>query len=355
MFDCPATKCIVKCLSVTSVTMHQSIYPGFAWLLFLTPSVAAEYSVRTVYQFESNDTWLENIAIRSNGIILTTEIGPPASLLAFDPREENPEKQILMTFDTVLGLSGITEAAHDVFYITGANTTSANIGDPPTNATHVWRVDFNTNSTQPAIKLIARPQAPTGFNGMAAFNDSIILATASYQGSIFAIDVTTGETWEAIKNDLMPDINGIKVQDGYVYWDSNSGFCRAKLYSNVTASAGEVIVAITPLDDFALAPDGFRLNTTIGNNTKYAYVATAIDNTIVQISFNKAGGNNRTVVIAGNLDSTEIAEPTGAAFGRGEGQMNKLYVTTGGGSGEPVDVDGVETAVGAQLLEIQLI
>lgn len=75
----------------------------------------------------------------------------------------------------------------------------------------------------------------------------------------------------------------------------------------------------------------------------------------MQISFNKQGGMNQTAIIAGSLNSTEIAEPTSAAFGRGsEGQESKLYVTTGGGSGENVDVDGVETAVGAQLLEIQL-
>ncbi|CZR58819.1 uncharacterized protein PAC_08711 [Phialocephala subalpina] len=334
--------------------MRQPIFARH--LLFLMAmQVAAELQVRTVYQFASNDTWLENIAVRSNGIILTTEIGPPASLLAFDPSEENAEPQVLTTFTTVLGLSGITEAAHDVFYVTGANTTSANIEDPPTNATHLWRVDFTQNTTTPVIKLIARPEAPTGFNGLAAFNDTIILATASYQESIFAVDVTTGYTWEAIKNDLMTQINGIKVQDGFVYWTSGADFCRAKLYPNVTAGVGEVIASATSFDDFALAPDGFRLNSTVGNNTKYAYASTAGQNSIMQISFNIAAGTNETAIIAGSLDSTEIAEPTGAAFGRGESQLGKLYVTTGGGSGQNVDVNGVETAVGAQLLEIQLV
>ncbi|TVY80335.1 hypothetical protein LSUE1_G005676, partial [Lachnellula suecica] len=332
-----------------------------ASLVLSLTAASVELSVRTVYQFASNDTWLENVAVRSNGIILTTEIGPPASILAFDPRESNATKQVLMTFDTAPSLSGITEGAHDVFYVTGANTTFDNIEDPPTNATHVWQVDFNQNTTttqnttKPAIKLVARPEAPTGFNGMAAFNENIILASATYQDSIFAVDVTTGRTWEAIKDDLMTQINGIKVQDGFVYWTVGGDFCRAKLYPNVTAGTGEIIAKGSAFDDFALSPNGFKLNTTVGNSTKYAYAATAGYNSILQISFNsKDGGMNETETIAGSEYSTEIAEPTGAAFGRGVGQLNKLYVTTGSGSGENVDVNGVATAVGAQLLEIQL-
>lgn len=84
---------------------------------------------------------------------LATEIGPPASLLAFDPRESNPEKTVVHIFDDVLGLSGFTEAGPDVFYITSANTTPANIR-PPASATHVWHVGYSGNTTDPEILLI---------------------------------------------------------------------------------------------------------------------------------------------------------------------------------------------------------
>ncbi|GAQ40504.1 hypothetical protein AtubIFM55763_003178 [Aspergillus tubingensis] len=329
------------------------VHPSFLGTLALSASTlaSAELNVRTVYQFASNDTWLENLAVRSNGLILATEIGPPASLLSFDPRSSSPKKNVIHTFSSVLGLSGITEAAHDVFYVTGANTTSDNISDPPKNATHVWRVDFSANADAPDIKLIARPTAPTGFNGLAAFNETIILASASYQDSIFAIDTTTGYTWEAIKDaNLMSSINGLKVQDDFVYWTANGALYRAQLYSNVTAGPGELIVQSTAFDDFAVAPDGFRA----ASGRKFAYAATAAMNTVMQISFDLQGGRNLTSVIAGSLDSTEVAEPTGCAFGRGEGEMDWLYVTTGGASAVNVDVDGVEVAVGAQLLGIKL-
>ncbi|KAJ5261233.1 hypothetical protein N7478_011828 [Penicillium angulare] len=323
--------------------------------LFLGTAVASELNVRTVYQFSSNDTWLENLATRSNGIILATEIGPPANLLAFDPRERHPKKTVIRDFTSVLGLSGITEGAHDVFYVAGANTTSDNISDPPTNATHVWEVDFNTNGEQPKIKLLCRPTAPTGFNGLTAFNETILLASATYQDAIFAIDTETGRTWEAIEQDsLMSAINGIKVSDGFVYWSANGALYRAELYPNVTASTGQLVYQASQIDDFAISPNGFALNSTYGSNYTFAYLAGAAGNTIEQVIFTRNGTAIGGEIIAGSEDSTEVAEPTGVFFGRGKGELNTIFVTTAGASAVNVDVNGTETAVGAQLLAIQL-
>ncbi|KAH9845304.1 hypothetical protein Tdes44962_MAKER01314 [Teratosphaeria destructans] len=333
--------------------MHTPyIASALATLLTLT---SATDKVRTVYQFASNDTWLENLVTRANGIVLATEIGPPASLLAFDPRQPNATKQTIFTFDTVLGLSGITETSPDVFVITGSNTTSSNIQDPPKNATEVWRVDFTANTTHPDISLICRPTQPTDFNGLAAYNETLVLASATFQSSIYAVDIETGASWEAIKkNDSMSQINGIKVQDGYVYWTANALY-RAPLYPNITAGAVQTIYSPLTADDFAIAPDGFALNSTYGAEYGFAYIATAGENSVVQIVFDGDGhavGSEET--IAGAEDSTEMAEPTGCFFGRGEGEERKVFVTTGGGSGVAVDVDGTDVAVGAQLLEISL-
>ncbi|KAJ5734915.1 uncharacterized protein N7483_000040 [Penicillium malachiteum] len=310
---------------------------------------------RTVYQFASNDTWLENLATRSNGVILATEIGPPANLLAFDPQETPVQKKVIQDFTSILGLDGITEGPHDVFYVAGSNTTSDNISDPPTNATHVWEVDFNTDSGNPKIKLLCRPMAPTGFNGLTTFNETILLASASYQDAIFAIDTQTGRTWEAIKQEsLMSMINGIKVSDGFVYWTAGGALYRAELYSNVTAGTGQLIYQGSEYDDFAISPNGFALNSTFGSDYTFAYLATAGGNTIDQVIFTQNGTAVGAETIAGSEDSTEIAEPTGVFFGRGDDELNKIYMTTGGASAVNVDVNGTDVAVGAQLLEIQL-
>ncbi|KAJ5698414.1 hypothetical protein N7462_000419 [Penicillium macrosclerotiorum] len=266
-----------------------------------------------------------------------------------------PPKKVIRDFTSVLGLDGITEGAHDVFYVAGSNTTSDNISDPPTNATHVWEVDFNTDTGNPTIKLLCRPMAPTGFNGLATFNETILLASASYQDAIFAIDTRTGRTWEAIKQEnLMSMINGIKVSDGFVYWAAGGALYRAELYANITAGTGQLIYQGSAIDDFAIAPNGFALNSTFGPDYKFAYLATASGNTIEQVIFTQNGTAVGAGTIAGSEDSTEIAEPTGVFFGRGAGQLNKIYVTTGGGSAVNVDVNGTDVAVGAQLLGIQL-
>ncbi|TGO56925.1 hypothetical protein BOTNAR_0212g00010 [Botryotinia narcissicola] len=320
--------------------MRQSIFASLGLTLVSGLQVAAEFPVRIVYQFASNDTWLENLVVRSDGVILATEIGPPARLLAFDPTQENPERQVVATFANVLGLTGITESAHNV-----------------------WRVDYSGNTTEPVITHIASPTYPTiiDFNGLAAYNESIILASASHDNAIAVVDVETGRTWVAFVDDLMSNINGIKIQDGYIYWTAGSDFCRAELHSNFTISTAEVIAlgsedsSSLNFDDFALSANVWKTNQTNSEGRKYAYLTTSVNNSIMEISFDaKTGGNNETAIIASALDSTDIAEPTGAAFGRAQGQLNKLYVTTGGGRGMNVDVDGVETAVGAQLLEITL-
>ena len=41
--------------------------------------------------------------------------------------------------------------------------------------------------------------------------------------------------------------------------------------------------------------------------------------------------------MAGNINSTEIAEPTDTAFGRTPSDRNVLYVVTGGGLRTPVN------------------
>ena len=56
------------------------------------------------------------------------------------------------------------------------------------------------------------------------------------------------------------------------------------------------------------------------------------------------------MILAGNINSTDIAEPTSAAFGR-NGKENILYVTTAGGLFFPVN--GTEV-VGGQLVAVLL-
>jgi hypothetical protein len=309
-------------------------------------SAVAASTVRTLYQGNGSTTWLENVRVRSNGNVLTTVIGPPANLFSFDPSQQDPEPVLLATFPSILGLSGITEVSHDVFYITGANTTGENISDPPVNATKVWKVDFNGRGTTPNIELIAEPVLPlvTDFNGLTTFNESIILASASFQSTVVAMNVNTGDYWTAFENSNMSDINGIKVgQDGYLYWTVSDGLLRATLYDNLTLGTPETVYAGS-YDDFAISYDGFSL---AQNGTRYAYAASNMD-AIQQIVFDDATGSASSASsVAETTSNITLGKGTACDFGRTTSQKNKVYCTTGGSL-------TAGSTLGGQLFEITL-
>lgn len=324
--------------------MHrESIITGVA----AAANLAAANTVRTLYQGNGSTTWLENLRVRSNGNVLTTVIGPPANLLSFDPSQQDPEPVLLSTFPSILGLSGITEVSPDVFYITGANTTGENISDPPVNATKVWKVDFKSgDGTNPTIELIAEPVLPlvTDFNGLTTFNESIILASATFEDTVVAMDINTGDYWTAFEDSEMSSINGIKVgQDGYLYWTASDGLVRAPLHDNLTLGTAEALYSGS-YDDLAVSYDGFAL---AQNGTRYAYLAS---NTLAiqQLVLDDATGNVSSALdVAETTNSTTFGKPTGCDFGRAAWQKNKVYCTTGGSL-------TTGSTLGGQLFEITL-
>ncbi|PSR79580.1 hypothetical protein BD289DRAFT_339004, partial [Coniella lustricola] len=298
--------------------------------LAASASVASGASVRQLYQGNGSTTWLENLRVRSNGNVLVTEIGPPANLLTFDPTQADPEAVVIQTFPSILGLSGITEVKPDVFVITGANTTGSNIADPPLNATKVWLVDFNQGQgNEPLIELIGEPVLPqvTDYNGLTTFNETIILASATFQDTVVAMDITTGAYWTVFDDPLMASINGIKASDdGYLYWTANSGLVRAPLYEDLTLGTAETVYEGS-YDDFAVSDRGFALSV---NGTRYAYMASNED-AVQQIIFDDATGNvSSAAFIAQTTNATEWGKGTACDFGRADWQKNKVYCTTGG-------------------------
>lgn len=321
-----------------------------AGLPAMAAALNAETSYRSLYQGVGSLTWLENLRVRSNGNVLTTVIGPPANLLSFDPTQADPEPVLLGTFPSILGLSGITEVSHDVFIITGANTTGSNIRDPPVNATGVWKVDFNTGGPDsPTIELIAEPVLPTltDFNGLTTFNESIILGSASFQDTVVAMDIETGAYWTVFDDAAMSSINGIRVGgDGYLYWTSNSGAVRAPLYDNLTLGASEILYSDGSYDDLAVSYDGFA---PAADGSRYLLLANNED-LIQQLVVDGVTGNvtSSTTVAEGN-NATTWGKPTSCDFGRTKAQKNKVYCITGGALTAATD-----SGLGGQLFEINL-
>lgn len=82
-----------------------------------------------------------------------------------------------------------------------------------------------------------------------------------------------------------------------------------------------------------------------------AFLVTGSGNTIARVGLN---GDGKQSIIAGALNSTVLAQPTAATFGRMERDRDVLYVVTAGGLATPVIVDGEAVQVGAQVVAVDL-
>ncbi len=111
---------------------------------------------------------------------------------------------------------------------------------------------------------------------------------------------------------------------------------KIPIHANGTAAGAAQKIASafegTFYDDFALDRYGD------------AFLATQGGDSIAEVTRN---GSQR--IIAGVVNTTEIAEPTSAQFGRTVGDGDVLYVTTAGGLAIPIDGDVI---VGGQVVAV---
>jgi sugar lactone lactonase YvrE len=280
-------------------------------------------------------TWVENIAVRSNGKILVTMISPPEiwEVDPFQPPASNSTK-LVHRFDTAGHASGITEVGPDVFMVVGGSS--------------IWRVDMNENLTSRVSEVvnIAPSKLLNGITTLDAKTGTVLVADSEL-GLIWRVNTKTLTYEVALQDDTMAPsetlgrligINGVRVWRDYVYYNNSPSqlVCRVRVdrASGKTVGPYEVIAQGVPADDFAVGQDG----------TVYAAEMTANVITHIQLNGNQA-------VVAGNLNSTDVAGATSAAFGRTKGTLNVLYVTTNGGVSAPVNGSIVE---GGKVVAINL-
>ena len=289
--------------------------------------------VETIYEFSQN-YFLENIAIRSNGGVLVT-VHNRNELVYVDPHYPPQPKPapaaVIYRFEA--GVSGIVEVEHDQFYVS--------VGEIGKQGSYgVYRVDMsgfasdshgNVTSNADVKKVASVPDA-LFLNGSALLSreKGIILLADSIVGAVFALDVKSGkvDTWlkdrqleKVTENPMMPGVNGIKIHKGHLYLYNTDAktFLRAELLSSnateYTAGKVEIVQEKLNADDFAFDEDGS------------AYLTTHVYESVVKLD--AADGKRSTV--AGGLGDIVCAGTTAAAFGRTERDRTGLYVTTHGG------------------------
>ena len=311
-------------------------------LILLPALTTALAPTRLVYE-ASIGTFLENLAVRACGsIVLTTTTS--SDLWLINPFTPTPTPSLLHTFPSGLGTFGISETSFDTFQVVVANATR--------NINHIYSISFPPDSDIPQINLTATVSEAGFLNGLATLNATTILAADSAKGIVWAIDTLTGGSRIVLSDPLMAPlttptpahtigINGIRLRGRTLYFTNSAQalFAKIDIHPDGTAVRAAEVIAHAPTgttyDDFALDRRGD------------AFLSTAQGNTIEKVG--RTG--EPQVIVAGDANSTEIAEPTSAQFGRTRADRNILYVTTGGGLLAPINGNEV---VGGQLVAVDI-
>ncbi|RKO89402.1 hypothetical protein BDK51DRAFT_26914 [Blyttiomyces helicus] len=270
-------------------------------------------TTRTVAHF-SNATWVENIAVRSNGQLLVTTFLPDAA-----------------------GAGGIAELSPDQFFVAGTGLSLSPNTPPSPNA--VFKIDMAAfDAGREHVTKVVELTDAIGLNGMTALDKhaGTLLVADSTRGYVYRVDTLTGSYTKVQDDDSMKatiatalqlGINGMHVLDGMLYFtNSNHGtFYKVAITEDGTAAGPYEVVADlrTILDDFTLIKNGDSYITTDPGNT---------------VEFVKADGT--ASLVAGSADSILFGGTTAAQFGRTRADNRVLYVTTNGGLASGKNIAG---------------
>lgn len=288
-------------------------------------------------------TWVENIAVRSNGNLLFTTILPNASLYEVSDLDcQTPKLTRLFTVNTITSFSGITETSEDAFAVAGGNfslTTGSVKG-----TFGLWKVDFTHGRPSYPELVASLPDAalPNGATTVPQNNHLVLLAD-SILNAVWRIDVKKGTVDKAVQ--LTPEsasaaasgiigINGIRIHDGYLWFtnstattnpvtgDPETSMYRIKVDDKGVAahdaSAKKMLTLPSAgMDDFTFGPGERNVKWIAGNKENEIFAATP---------------DGKYAVVAGAPNSFEAATATACQFGRTRRDSHILYVTTAGGT-----------------------
>ncbi|KAI8258225.1 hypothetical protein K4K58_003463 [Colletotrichum sp. SAR11_239] len=216
----------------------------------------------TVYQLEHNNTWFENLAVRSNGDILATRLDAPEVWL-IEPA--TGKGRALVTIPGVLGTIGITETALDIF-VFGAGNLSISPLDVVPGSLKLFSLDLSRKD--PKVELITSMPDAVLINGITPWSTTEVLVADTILGAIYKVNTVTGAYETSLSGPDFAGANGVSVQDGYLYYTSSSNqtLSRVLVNSDLIPGPMKVIYSGASVDDFVLAPDGTAYVATLGHN-----------------------------------------------------------------------------------------
>lgn len=287
--------------------------------------------VKIIHEFPRG-TWIENLAIRSNGLILANLLSAP-EIYQVDPT--TGAVSLATKIPAATGLLGIAEIEKDVYYVVAGNYSVATL-TAKAGTFSVWRVDVNTfkpNKTLAKVeKVVDLPQAQF-LNGATVLSrrEGTLLVADSALGSVFRVNTRSTEVKVVIKDplfDITPaspvelGLNGLSYRKGELFFtNTNQGLLgKISIQPDGTPKAKAEVLSrgVALVDDFA-----------VGGKGGY-FVTQDVPN---QLSFVPPGGGNASVLVGTN-DRPGLKGPTSAAIGKGKGKLGRggLYIGTNGGA-----------------------
>ena len=170
----------------------------FSLALPQAPSSSAPLPQATTVHRFPNGTFVENLAIRSNGGIIANILTSP-EVAYVDPINPAAEAKIIARFPSpATSVLGIAEAEPDVFYVATGNF-SLQLSGPPVNGTgQIWRIDMSKyeecEGENVPVDLVANITDSGLINGITLVpGTKTLLLADSIKGLIWRLNVDTKE------------------------------------------------------------------------------------------------------------------------------------------------------------------
>ncbi|KAJ4129002.1 hypothetical protein NW768_007529 [Fusarium equiseti] len=312
--------------------------------LIVIPALALSHSLpaKTISQL-SLGTWLENIAVRSNGDLLVTQLWPTATIYKISHPPSDNKLNELVSFPSIQSLLGISElppclGKPETFVVVGSNATGRAELIPGTFK--AFAVEFYGKRRVRVRKVSDMTEKSMFLNGVVAIPSApnAVLISDSVKGFVGRLDVSTGVFDDSAFTfpEMAPPapnafgINGIKIRQGHLYWSNSNA---VKIYKTAITAAGYPVKGSKPqlvadlshvvsfLDDFEFDSHG------------NIYATTNSDNSVVFVDA-KSG---KAKIVVGSVSELTVAGSTALAFGRGRKDKDVFYVSTGGGLFKPIN------------------
>ncbi|KAI1425824.1 hypothetical protein F5Y12DRAFT_744751 [Xylaria sp. FL1777] len=302
-------------LSILATSLPQAL--GFD-----QENAASQLPTNLIHQFP-NGTWVESLAVRANGQLVTTVTTTP-DIYQVDPLNRC-EPVLLHSFSGFKSTVGVTETAPDIFQVAVGNASLATF-EGTLGSFSIFQIDLSDLPVCPSsldLQISEVAQVPNAMflDGLTPLPQeaNIILATDLNLGVIWEIDVSTGASSIAIDIPLMKPgtvsnvigVDGIKIDNGEL----------------IFTNPGQNIIGQVPIDSSGHATGDASVVVPIGGDDFAVDFAT-------QMLFSVGGSGNLSEVILATgqaVNLTMLPGPTACQFGRTATDQGCLYITTSGG------------------------